>query len=68
MKPKFKIGDAVDFEELTGKIVGIHEYDLEDYDWPPSYDIKVKTTVMKNGFCIMHRHEEALILHDGLLS
>ena len=67
MKPKFKIGDAVDFEGLVGEIVGIQEYDLEDYEWPPSYEIKVKSSAMKGGFCIICREEEVLTLHDGLV-
>lgn len=60
MKSKFRIGDVVDFEGLTGEIVGIQEYDLEDYDWPPSYEIKVKSSAMKGGFCIMKRAEEQI--------
>ena len=63
-KTKFTVGDTVDFDGMTGEIIGIYEYDNE-FDWTPDYRIKVKSDVMSDGFAIFQRTEEQLIAyHD----
>lgn len=60
MNAKFAIGDTVTFEGLTGEIIEIEEYDIEDFNWTPSYAIKVNLPWCLHGYAIFHRAEEKL--------
>ena len=61
MKSKFKVGDYVNFEELTGEIVEVNKYNYESSFY---YKIKVSTPCMKNGYSIFERDEEELQLYN----
>lgn len=59
MKSKFKVGDCVNFEGLTGEIVEVNKY---DYELSFYYKIKVSTHYKKCGYSIFERDEEELQL------